>query len=441
MISYTLQTIERKVRPIMNLDQHPCFNIKAHKTYGRVHLPVAPRCNIQCKFCNRKFDCVNESRPGVTSAILTPPQAMVYLKEVMAQKPNIKVVGIAGPGDPFANAKETIETFELVRKAYPEMLLCVASNGLNILDYLDDLARLKVSHVTITVNAVDPEIGAKIYSWMRIGKKVVRPEDGAEILLKRQLAVIAGLKERGILTKVNSILLPGINDNHIEKVARVMGELEVDIFNCMPYYPNAGSALEHLAEPGSDQMDKIRKKAGKYVKQMRHCTRCRADAVGLLGETPSPGLMQHLSSCKNIVSLHSIDKSETKARPYVAVASHEGMLVNQHLGEAYRLLIFEKSGDGVKLVEERATPEPGGRDNRWRSLSRTVSDCRALLVSGIGANPKKILNDNGIDVLIVEGMIAEAVKAVFNGESLRHLAVRKIKACGVGCGGNAMGCG
>jgi nitrogen fixation protein NifB len=117
------------------------------------------------------------------------------------------------------------------------------------------------------------------------------------------------------------------------------------------------------------------------------------------------------------------------------------MLVNQHLGEAYRLLIFEKSGDGVKLVEERATPEPGGRDNRWRSLSRTVSDCRALLVSGIGANPKKILNDNGIDVLIVEGMIAEAVKAVFNGESLRHLAVRKIKACGVGCGGNAMGCG
>jgi nitrogen fixation protein NifB len=425
----------------MNLDQHPCFNIKAHKTYGRVHLPVAPRCNIQCKFCNRKFDCVNESRPGVTSAILTPPQAMVYLKEVMAQKPNIKVVGIAGPGDPFANAKETIETFELVRKAYSEMLLCVASNGLNILDYLDDLARLKVSHVTITVNAVDPEIGAKIYSWMRIGKKVVRPEDGAEILLKRQLAVIAGLKERGILTKVNSILLPGINDNHIEKVARVMGELEVDIFNCMPYYPNAGSALEHLAEPGSDQMDKIRKKAGKYVKQMRHCTRCRADAVGLLGETPSPGLMQHLSSCKNIVSLHSIDKSETKARPYVAVASHEGMLVNQHLGEAYRLLIFEKSGDGVKLVEERATPEPGGRDNRWRSLSRTVSDCRALLVSGIGANPKKILNDNGIDVLIVEGMIAEAVKAVFNGESLRHLAVRKIKACGVGCGGNAMGCG
>ena len=425
----------------MNLDQHPCFNIKSHQTYGRVHLPVAPRCNIQCKFCNRKFDCVNESRPGVTSAILTPPQAMVYLKEVLAQMPNIKVVGIAGPGDPFANADETLETFERVRKAYPKMLLCVASNGLNVLNYLDDLARLKVSHVTITVNAVDPIIGAKIYSWMRIGKRVVRSTDGAEILLKRQLAVIAGLKERGILTKINSILLPGLNDEHIEKVARAMGELEVDIFNCMPYYPNAGSALEHLAEPTADQMDKIRQKAGKYVKQMRHCTRCRADAVGLLSETPSPKLMQHLSACRNIVSLQSIDKSDSKEKPYVAVASHEGMLVNQHLGEAYRLMIFKKNKDGVKLVEERATPEPGGGDKRWRNLSKIVSDCRALLVSGIGENPKKILNDNGIDVLEVEGMIAEAVTAVFNDESLRHLAVRKIKACGVGCGGNAMGCG
>ena len=93
----------------MNLEQHPCFNRKSHRQYGRVHLPVAPRCNIQCKFCNRLFDCANESRPGVTSALLSPAQAMVYLAEVLKQKPNIKVVGIAGPGDPFANAEQTLE--------------------------------------------------------------------------------------------------------------------------------------------------------------------------------------------------------------------------------------------------------------------------------------------------------------------------------------------
>ncbi len=426
----------------MNLDHHPCFNVKAHKAFGRVHLPVAPQCNIQCKFCNRKYDCVNESRPGVTSAILTPAQAMLYLKEVLKQKPNISVVGIAGPGDPFANAEKTLETFRLVRKVYPEMLLCVASNGLNLLPYLDELARLKVSHVTVTINAVDPIVGAKIYSWMRVGRKVLRAADGAKILLERQLAAVKGLKERGILTKVNTILLPGINDGHIEEVAKTMGDLDVDIFNCMPYYPNAGSAFEYLPEPTAEQLERIRKSAGKYVKQMRHCTRCRADAVGLLGEAPSPGLMKSLLTCRNIVPFESIARpNSTVDRPYVAVASHEGVLVNQHLGEACQLSIYKPAGDHVELVEQRPTPEAGFGAKRWQQLAKILADCRTLLVSGIGETPKKILSDNGIDILEVEGMITEAVKAVYSGESLKHLAVRKARACGAGCGGNAMGCG
>lgn len=426
----------------MNLENHPCFNVKAHRTFGRVHLPVAPRCNIQCKFCNRKFDCVNESRPGVTSAVLSPSQAMFYLKEVLTQKPNISVVGIAGPGDPFANAEQTLQTFRMVRETYPEMLLCVATNGLNLLPYLDELARLEVSHVTVTINAIDPEVGAKIYSWMRVGKKVVRSVDGAKVLLERQLAAVKGLKERGILTKVNTILLPGINDHHIEDVARTMGELDVDIFNCMPYYPNSGSAFENLPEPTAEMLEKTRKSAEKHVKQMRHCTRCRADAVGLLGEAPSPKLMETLVSCQSILPFESAPKNKpADDRPYVAVASHEGVLVNQHLGEAYQLMIYKQSEDGIELVEQRATPSAGDGDKRWQTLAKTLSDCRTLLVSGIGENPKKILGTSGIEILEVEGMITEAVKSIYNGDSLRHLAVRKARACGVGCGGNAMGCG
>jgi nitrogen fixation protein NifB len=49
-----------------------------------------------------------------------------------------------------------------------------------------------VSHVTVTVNAVDPAIGAQIYSWMRVGKKVVRAEEGAAVLLERQREAIIG---------------------------------------------------------------------------------------------------------------------------------------------------------------------------------------------------------------------------------------------------------
>jgi len=426
----------------MNLEHHPCFNVKAHKTFGRVHLPVAPRCNVQCSFCNRKYDCVNESRPGVTSGVLTPAQAMVYLATVLEQKPNIAVVGIAGPGDPFANAAETLETLRLVRQRYPEMLLCLASNGLAIGPHLDALAALKVSHVTITVNAVDPAIGARIYNWVRDGKRVLPARRGAEILLERQLEAIGGLKARGITVKVNSIIIPGINDGHIEAVARRVSALGVDILNCVPYFPNRGSAFEHIPEPSSEMVQAVRAAAGRYVKQMRHCTRCRADAVGLLGETPSRELMATLQACEHLPAESPAAEPQIDgARPHVAVASMEGVLVNQHLGEARSLMIYGRQNGMIQFLEAREAPPPGGGGQRWTQLADTLNDCGTLLVSGIGDSPRRTLAASGLAVLEVEGVIEEAVRAVLEGQSLRHLITRKRTACAPGCAGTGGGCG
>ncbi len=426
----------------MNLEHHPCFNVKAHKTFGRVHLPVAPRCNVQCKFCNRKFDCVNESRPGVTSAVLTPAQAMVYLGAVLRQKPNIAVVGIAGPGDPFANPDETLETLRRVRRRYPGMLLCLATNGLAIGPQLDALAALKVSHVTITVNAVDPGIGARIYSWVRDGKRVVRAESGAKILLERQLAAIRGLKARGIAVKVNSIIIPGVNDGHIEAVARRMSALGVDILNCVPYFPNRGSAFGDLPEPSIETVKAVRAAAGRHIKQMRHCTRCRADAVGLLGEAPGQELMETLKACERLPEEAPAAQVRINgARPHVAVASMEGVLVNQHLGEARKLLVYGRKNGRVELLEARETPPPGGGAQRWAQLAETLGDCGTLLVSGVGESPRRTLADSGLAVLEIEGLIAEAVQAVLEGRSLRHLIKRKRSACAAACTGTGGGCG
>src|SRR5512143_1402807 len=108
----------------LNRSRHPCFDAGARHHYGRIHLPVAPRCNVQCNFCDRRYDCPNESRPGVTSTVLTPTQAVEYLRRVGERIPDLAVVGIAGPGDPFANPEETMETLRLVRDHDPDILLC-----------------------------------------------------------------------------------------------------------------------------------------------------------------------------------------------------------------------------------------------------------------------------------------------------------------------------
>ncbi len=421
----------------IDLSLHPCFNAGAKHKYGRIHLPVAPTCNVQCGFCNRLYDCVNESRPGVTSAVLTPRQSLEYLKLALEKRPDITVVGIAGPGDPFATPEKTIETLSLVRNHYPEMLLCVASNGMQVAQYARQLADLEVSHVTITVNAVDPEIGSRVYRWFRDGTRVLRGVAGATVLLERQLEAITRLKELGVTVKVNSILLPGINLDHIPAIAEKAASLDVDIFNCIPMLPAAGSDFENIAEPDCATVDKIRAEAQQFIPQMRHCVRCRADAAGFIGEANPEELDKLLRGC--CTSAH--DKRNAVAQR-IAVATMEGVMVNEHLGQASTLSIFENGPDGPRLIEERRTPPMGGGSDRWHALARMLDDCHTVLVQFAGSSPVELLAEYGIRVLTMEGLITPALEELFTGKPLpAYMTARAPTRCGEACSGNKGGCG
>ncbi len=413
---------------------HPCFNPEAKGRFGRVHLPVAPKCNIKCNFCDRKYDCVNESRPGVTSSILSPEQAGVYMSKVVEKEPRIAVAGIAGPGDPFANGDETMATLRTVRRQFPETLLCVSSNGMGIGPYIEDLASLEVSHVTITVCAVDPEIGRRIYSWVTDGNVVYRGLEGATLLLSRQLAAIEKLKRLGITVKVNCIVIPGVNDHHVEEVAARMKAMGVDLLNCMAMFPNVNTPFGQIPQPDKETMEEIRKTGEKYLPQMRHCTRCRADAVGLLGEDRTEEFRGCLSACSTLPPIPA------RERPYVAVATQEGILVNQHLGEARTFQIWEPSGDSYHLVETRKAPGAGGGIRRWHQLAKILGDCRAVLISGIGETPFEILEKSGTRPIEAAGFIEEGLAAIYEGKKVDSLKGRR-RSCASGkCGGAGDGC-
>ena len=419
--------------------RHPCFNKDVSGECGRIHLPVAPKCNVMCNYCNRKYDCMNESRPGVTSAVLSPSQAANYLDQVLEKEPRITVVGIAGPGDPFANAQETLETIRLIRERHPEMLVCLSSNGLGVPPYLDAIAELGVTHMTITVNAVDPEVGKHFYRWVRDGKFVFRGLDAARLMLERQTAAIKGLKERGITVKVNTIVVPGFNDEHIEEIAKTMSGMGVDILNLIPLYPVAETGFQDVPEPGKERIRELQAAAEKYLPQMRHCKRCRADAVGLLSNDRSGEFAGCLSACAS-----ATDPAVVR-RPYVAVATMEGLLVNKHLGEAEKFQIWEQKDGGFSLREERWAPEPGTGRKRWEDLAGILHDCRAVLVSGVGSTPQEILEEKGVMALELEGFITEALKVVYGSGNLAGLKRRKTKSCcsvgAMGCTGTGEGCG
>ena len=419
---------------MIDIKTHPCFNKEAKGQHARIHLPVAPLCNIQCNYCKRGFDCVNESRPGVTSDILSPEQALTYLIKLKEKMPNLAVVGIAGPGDPFANPIQTMTTLRLVRNEFPDMVLCLSTNGLNILPYVVELKELDVSHITVTLNGTDAETLSKIYKWVRHDKRGYFGKQGAEILLKNQLEAVSVLKKLGFIVKINTIVVPGVNDSGIGEIARTVKELGADVMNTIPLYPVEGTPFAEIEEPSSKYMKSLRKEVEKYLPPMTHCTRCRADAAGLLGHD-DPEAKRIMSEVTNL----SINTDGSK--PFVAVASYEGLLVNQHLGEAEQLYIFRETPNGYKLVEQRATPAAGSGSLRWKELGELISDCRALLVGGIGPSPSSIIGRSGVKIVEMTGLIDDGLDAVYKGKELKTLKKADVFKCGAECSGKGTGCG
>src|SRR5512143_477908 len=142
---------------------HPCFTEEAHQKFSRAHLPVAPACNIQCRYCIRKFDCANESRPGITSRVLTPEEAVDRTRALVERSNRLSVIGIAGPGDPLVNAA-TYVVLRHINWEYPDLSLCISTNGLLLPDRLDQLIAAGVRSLNVTINAVSPGIAEKDYS-------------------------------------------------------------------------------------------------------------------------------------------------------------------------------------------------------------------------------------------------------------------------------------
>lgn len=260
---------------------HPCFGGGHHKT-GRMHLAVAPACNIKCGYCTRRHDCANESRPGVTSRLLTPQQALEKVREVMASPvlgPTMRVAGIAGPGDPLAN-QQTFETFRLIGGEFPQLMKCMSTNGLLLPESLETLVDVGLHSLTVTINAVAAETAARIYRhiWYR-GRRYSGME-AAEILLASQYEGVRRACQLGLVVKVNTVLIPGVNDREIPLIAERIRDLGGFVMNVMPLIPQA--ELAHIPAPTTAYLDQVRNENERIIGQMRHCKQCRADAVGLL---------------------------------------------------------------------------------------------------------------------------------------------------------------
>ena len=398
------------------LEEHPCYNRKAHDKFARMHVPVAPKCNIQCNYCNRKYDCSNESRPGVTSEVLSPEEAVNKIRIVKEKIPYLRVIGIAGPGDPLAN-EETFRTLEMVNKEFPDLTPCVSTNGLALPENAQRLYDLGVRFLTVTMNASDPAVGAEVYGKVLQGRRSFSGKEGAEILLKNQLEGVRKCVELGMVVKINIVMIPGINDHHIPELVKQVKSLGVYIVNILPLIPVDGTKFSNRRAPTPEERKKLMDQCELDVKMMRHCRQCRADAIGLLGEDRSSEFMK-MGSCQAGCGPSadrtepSLIKIEEGGPMKAAVATSDGKIIDSGFGNASRFDVYEISnGEAafLRTVNIDTTRQVAGGSHREHieSIADLLNDCSVIIVKEIGHMPSKVLAARGKTIRISSGTVRE----------------------------------
>jgi MoaA/NifB/PqqE/SkfB family radical SAM enzyme len=295
-------------------------------------------------------------------------------------------------------------------------------------------------------------------------------EAAAAVLLSNQIEGIRRLIALGVVVKVNTVLISGVNDHHVEEVSRFMAELGVSFHNIMQMVPVQGSVFGDLPQVSRHVLDEVRAQCAQHLPQMRHCQQCRADAVGKLSEDllhiieGDEGIRKvrppHASS-KVITVVPPGDndngdkrdgtilspvgasgkKEEVVAKSYhpscsdhrpmgklrVAVASRSGMMVDTHFGHAKDFLVYEVDGLSLRYLERRNTDTyckgsdycaDDERENRLNQTIATVRDCRAVVCLRIGHAPSQKLRDQGIHPLTscdsIEAAVREAQQFLVN---------------------------
>ena len=345
-----------------------------------VQLPIAPQVVARTRF----------SPPTpLRCECLTVAEAMELLEGAMAGTA-VDMVELAGPGDPLASVETTLAAADLIHRKYPQLPIGLRTLGCGAERWAGELARAGIAYIEMLVDAVHAEILEKIYAWIRPGLKTLPIKEAAKLLIREQRHGVSALKFRDIRVAVVTTLYPGINLDHLPRIAQAMQVLGADALGLVPYQsePEAEVTLAPEKEP-----------------------------------TPQPGLDKRRIALPLIAPLLGRREGVTEVatppkgasrRSKVAVASSKGRFVDLHLGQAESFLIYDCDLDGrPRQVERRPAPPSGGGDERWLRLAETLGDCFAVVVAAAGPTPRRALAQQNMQVIIADRPLVDMIAGLF----------------------------
>ena len=225
----------------------------------------------------------------------------------------------------------------------------------------------------------------------------------------------------GIVSKINVVLLKGLNDNQIPAIAEKVKESGADLLNIMQLIPVKGSLFEYLPLTSNAELMALRKRCGNILPQMYHCRQCRADAIGRIDEDVSLDFAGKAApfSCAaaQTAAQETPEVSAGTGTLRLAAASKNGMLVDQHFGHARAFHVYEYREGQISFVERREIPQYclgplncSGGENRFAEIADILKDCSCVLAMRIGDVPRYELEKQGIKFFMTYDYVTGAVR-------------------------------
>ena len=172
------------------------------RTFQDLRLSVTDRCNFRCPYCMPK-EVFGPGYQFLPRADILSFEEIVRLTRVFARL-GLRKLRLTG-GEPTVRA-DLPALVGMLRRAVPGVDLALTTNGSRLTSLADDLAQAGLDRVTVSLDAIDPEVGRRM--------------NGVEFPLQRVLDGIDAAAAAGLApVKINAVIQRGVNESEITRLA------------------------------------------------------------------------------------------------------------------------------------------------------------------------------------------------------------------------------
>ncbi len=193
---------------------------------------------------------------------------------------NLKIVGIAGPGDPLSDPDKLLAFISGLRKRFGNMYeVCISTNGLNAYRYTKQLKELEVNYMTLTINSIDVSILEELVEWVHVDGITYKGKEAAKRLNEAQMKSLRSVVESGMTCKVNTVIVPDVNQYELINLIHFIKQAGAVKSNLIPLIPVKGTRFGKIHTLSVREYNDIFYEAGQILAQVKGCKKCRADAM------------------------------------------------------------------------------------------------------------------------------------------------------------------